>query len=53
MQRYWSSLQYFLPQDCFCWLPISVVIQLQTSASPRARLTTPIYENPSRVNPGG
>jgi len=33
---------------CFCCLPIFVVIQLQTSASPRARLTTPIYENPSR-----
>jgi len=33
---------------CFCWLPIFVAIQLQTSASPRARLTTLIYENPSR-----
>jgi len=33
---------------CFCWLPIFVVIQPQTSASQRARLTTPIYENPSR-----
>ena len=38
----------FLPQDCFCWLPIFVVIQLQTLTSPRARLTTPIYKNPSR-----
>jgi len=33
---------------CVCWLPIFVAIQLQTSASPRARLTTPIYGNPSR-----
>ena len=28
MHRYWSSLLRYCPRDCFCWLPIFVVIQL-------------------------
>ena len=48
MQRYWSSLRYSFLRTVFVGCRSFVVIQLQTSASPRARLTTPIYENPSR-----
>ena len=47
MQRYWSSLLRYCPQDCFCWLPIFVDIQLlHPSASPRARWTS--IDNPNQ-----